>query len=353
MVDAGHATERKPSSVGKTLYVGVDLGTSRTVVMSDRGHKFVVRSVVGYPRDLIGIKLLNAPYVVGEQAFEMRSYLDLHYPLEDGVLREFTERDREVARHLLGYVLKQLDAGENDNICAIIGVPARASMANKDSLLAVAQEVFDKVLVVSEPFMVAYGENRLLKSIVVDIGAGTTDFCALKGAMPGREDQATLVKAGNYVDEKLQALIVEKHPEVQMNAAVACAIKERHAFVGESAKRVEVELRAGGKPISVDVTDEVRKACESLVPEIIENIELLIQGFPPEDQADALRNILLAGGGSQISGLDAYIVKSLVGYGDAKVTRVSDPVHSGCAGALKLAQELPINYWGQLGDMVG
>ena len=356
--DAAMATNERDAAGKKgagdeALTLGIDLGTSRTAIMSDRGAKNMVRSVVGYPKDLIGLKVLGRPYVVGQEAFDMYSYLDLRFPLQAGVLREIGERDLEVARHLINHVIQLVNPQPKDRICGIVGVPARASAANKALLLKMAREVMDTALVISEPFAVAYGQDKLVNAIVVDIGAGTLDICALKGVMPAPQDQVTLLKAGNYIDERLEAAISERHPEVQINRRVACHIKETYSYVGKNDGEISVELRAAGKPVSCDVSEEIRVACESLIPDIIENLEALVQGFDPEVQRTVLQNIILAGGGSRIRGLDRMIVARLGAYGDAKVTCVDDPDYDGCKGALKLAQDLPPKYWNQLGEMVG
>ena len=89
--DTENATPTMPvtqSEPEKQLLLGIDLGTSRTAVMSDRGAKEMVRSVVGYAKDIISVKLLGAPCVIGETALDKRSFVNLHYPLEDGVIRE-------------------------------------------------------------------------------------------------------------------------------------------------------------------------------------------------------------------------------------------------------------------------
>ena len=181
----------------------------------------MVRSVVGYPKDLIAVKLLGAPFVVGQEALEKRSFLDLRYPVEDGVLREYSARDLEVARHLIAHMIEVADTGPNDEICAIIGAPARASATNKALLLKVAQETMDMALVVSEPFMVAYGQGKLLNSIVVDIGAGTVDICSLKGSLPGPEGPGDADQGGEFRRRKASAMILEEYPNVQMNTHVA------------------------------------------------------------------------------------------------------------------------------------
>lgn len=337
----------------KPQLLGIDLGTSRTRVMSQRGTKKMVRSVVGFAQDLIGVKILGAPYVIGEEAFEKRCYLDLHYPLEDGVLKEFGERDKRIARDLIKHAVQLAEPGPDDQVWGVIGVPARATGANKALLLNMAHEVMDMALVISEPFMIAYGLGKLLNAIVIDIGAGTVDICALKGSMPGSEDQVMLTRAGNYIDERLLEGITESYPDVQINTHLACEIKEQYSYVGKKSGEIMVELRAWGKPGSYDVTEEIRMACQSIVPDIIENTEILLQRFTPEVQSVVLQNIILAGGGSRIKGLDKMIAAKLRDYGDVAVTCVKDPDFGGCEGALKLAQDLPPEHWGQLGETVG
>ncbi|MFN3077692.1 MAG: MamK family actin-like protein [Alphaproteobacteria bacterium] len=341
------------AGTGGQLLLGIDLGTSQTAIMSNRGTREVTRSVVGYPKDLIGLKLLGAPLVVGSDAYDKRAFLELRYPLEDGVLREFGQRDLDVARDLMRHVVGLAAPAEDDTVCAVIGVPARASNANKAALLRVAQDVVDIAMVVSEPFMVAYNQGKLVNALIIDIGAGTVDLCGLKGTMPGPEDQVTLTKAGNFIDERLLAGIQERYPELQVNRNIACSLKEKHSFVGPSSGPISVVLRSGGKPVSVDVSEPIREACEAILPDMIENIKALVEGFSPEDQETVLRNLILAGGGSRVRGLAEYLKASLVEYGEVGITTVSDPTFDVSAGALKLAQELPPKYWSQLGEMVG
>ena len=333
------------------LFLGIDLGTSHTAVTTSRGKKLLLKSVVGYPRDVIGLKLLGRPFVVGDEAYEMRSYLELRYPLQDGVLSELSDRDLQVARHLLTHIISQTDAAEEDEILAVIGVPARASGGNKALLLKMAQEVVDTALVVSEPFMVAYGLDKLVNSIVIDIGAGTTDLCALKGTVPMPEDQVTLTKAGNYIDERLQNALIEKYPDLQINANVARSVKEAFSFVGTAPAPAIAEFRANGKPVQCDVTECVKVASESIMQDIIESIETLLPSFQPEYQKSVLKNIVVAGGGSRIRGIASYIEEKLRPYGEATVTCVGDPTFDGSRGALRLAEELPPQYWSQLGDV--
>ncbi len=340
-------------SAPQQLLVGIDLGTCRTVIMSSQGGKGLIRSVVGYAKDIISQRVVGEKPLFGEDALAKRNFLDLCSPLADGVIREASERDYIAATQLLEHVVGLVRGGSDAQVSGIIGVPARASMMNKELLLGIAQKIMSTALVVSEPFMVAYALGKLSDCIVVDIGGGTIDICGMKGELPSAEDQVTIFKAGDYIDERLAAAITRRYPTAQVTKSVACKIKEAHAFVGEPVTPVRVTLRAEGKPVEFDVTRELRMVCESIVPDIIEQLQTLIQRFDPEVQETTLQNIILAGGGSRIAGLDTMIAEHLRDYGRVKVTCVDDPDYIGAAGALKLARDVPANQWRHIGVMFG
>ncbi|OKY76911.1 MAG: hypothetical protein BM485_00900 [Desulfobulbaceae bacterium DB1] len=335
------------------LLVGIDLGTCRTAIMSNRGARIMVRSVVGYPKDVISERMVGNGPIIGQEAVQKRSFLDLCYPLADGVIREASERDYDAAYELIRHAVNLAKHGAESTVCGIIGVPARASIMNKELLLEIAKEVMSVALVVSEPFMVAYQLNKLSNCIVIDIGAGTVDICGMKGTVPSADDQVTFLKGGDFIDERLEAAIARRYPGVQITESVACAIKEAHAFVGEAPQPVIAKLRMEGKPVEFDVTEELRAVCESIVPDIVEQLETLVMKFDPEDQEEALRNIILAGGGSRIRGLDRMIARQMRDYGEVIVTCVDDPEFVGSAGALKLAMEIPSEKWPEIGVMFG
>ncbi|MEO5351752.1 MAG: rod shape-determining protein [Magnetococcus sp. XQGC-1] len=281
----------------RALLLGIDFGTARTAVMSNRKHKEILHSVVGYPRDIIGVKLLGQTRVVGDAAIEKRSFLDLFFPLDEGILQETSEKNLEAARALLQHAIALAEPRAGERICGIIGVPARASVANKGQLLKVAEGLMDVCMAVSEPFMVAYGLSRLINTIIVDIGAGTIDVCAMKGAIPKAENQLSIVQGGNHIDQLLEGAIRDSHAGVQIDRYLARLLKERHAFVGPAQEEVIAPLRVNGKPMELNITEAMRVSCESIVPAIAEAIKKLVLVYSPECQGEALANIVLAGGG--------------------------------------------------------
>ncbi len=328
------------------LLIGIDLGTDRTSVMSSRGERFSFASVVGYPADMLGRKLLGAGYLVGDGVLN-KPYLRKNYPLKEGVIRRVSGFDYEAARKLIEHALKLVSATENDRLCAVIGIPANTAEVNRQLLLDLARIYIDVVMIVSEPFMVAYGAEQLTNAIIADIGAGTTDLCGMKGRLPQVRDQVSITKAGDYVDELLQSSIEASFPGIEISRTQAKRFKEKYAFVGSAKRKVEVSLRRRGNPFVADIGDEIRYACESIVPDLIEQIKAMIFSFDINDQAKAMNNIILSGGGSRIDGLGVIIANSLREYGDVSVSRIEDIEFSGAIGALMLACELPPEYWDQ------
>jgi rod shape-determining protein MreB len=112
---------------------------------------------------------------------------------------------------------------------------------------------------------------------------------------------------------------------------------------------VTIELPVKGKPTSFDITQEMREACRSIVPSMVDGLAQLIASFDPEFQERLKNRVLLAGGGSQIKGLDLEIERQMKErLGGGKVLRIEEPVYGGANGALKIAHDMPGEYWEKL-----
>jgi rod shape-determining protein MreB len=326
------------------LYVGIDLGTSRSVVSASNGNRKWVESYVGWPKDFVARKMLSKRVLFGSEALEHRLSLTLSRPLQNGVIKEGTERDETAVRELIGHLIGMAEAGPDNEICVAVGVPAEALKINKLANKNAVTDHAKKLMVVSEPFSVAYGLGALDNTMIIDIGAGTVDFCIMHGTVPLEEDQRSLLTAGDYVDEQLLRLLTEKHPEADFTLNMVRRFKEKHGFVGESKRRVKVEAPVDGKFTQFDITEEMRKACESPMPAIIETVIDLIAGFDPEFQASVRNNIILAGGGSQITNLDSYLTDAMKQFEPCKFTCIQDPLYAGADGALQLAVDMPEEF---------
>lgn len=336
----------------ETLCVGIDLGTSRSSISASNGERHVIDSYVGWPVDMVARKLVKKPVLIGREALENRSMLDLRRPLERGIIKEGSGKDeeavQEILRHLISLIGLKQKGKSRPKVRAVVGVPAEAFRVSKQRLRRAMEGIADSVMLVSEPFAVAYGLEALLHALVIDIGAGTADFCVMQGRYPTEEDQRTLPNAGDSIDEQLAKLIREHHPEAQFSIHMIREWKEKSSFVGEAKERVIVTVPIKGKATDLNITDEMRAACESILPPICETMTDLLSKVEPEYQDKVRNNVIVAGGSSLITGLADAIQKSLMELGGGRATVVNDPVFAGSDGGLAIARDASSSDWEKL-----
>lgn len=340
------------------LLMGIDLGTSRSSVVSMNGVRKTVESYVGYARDPVSRKFLKTDVVYGKAALDNRLSVDLYRPLEKGVIKgtrddaggtkEEHDKNLKAAQALVKHLIDLVNPGRDDLLFSVVGVPSNASKKNKQGIIDACKEVLDAVMIVSEPFTVAYGMERMSDILVIDIGAGTTDLCRMHGTVPAEEDEISLTIAGDAVDQKLHDLIRERYSKASITVNMCKQIKEQYGYVSDTKDRIMVDLPVDGKPTPHDLTQEVKQACEILVQPIVESIHKLVASFNPEFQQRLRDNVLLAGGGGLMRGLNKRIEDAMQAIGGGKVTVVDEPLYAGANGALQLAMDMPSEYWQQL-----
>lgn len=362
MTDKKSDSSNKPTADASkkdhgVLYIGMDLGTSRTSVSASNGVRETVYSMVGYPKDVVSQKLLKKDVLFGKEALEKRLSLKLYKPLEKGVLKYTgdgtmdaeAKANLKAAQDLIGEAIRLARPRKDELVYCVIGAPAEASVKNRQAIIEAARAHVDSVMLCSEPFSVAYGLDWLEDVLVIDIGAGTTDLCRMHGTMPEEADQVMFEIAGDAVDAELSKRISESCKGAQFTVHMVKEIKERFAFVGEPSERCIVDLPVDGKPTSFDLTDQIRGACSIMIDPIIKGITKLVATFDPEFQTRLKNRVLLAGGGSMVKGLDSAVEKAMKErLGGGKVVRIEEPIYGGANGALKIAHDMPADFWEQL-----
>lgn len=340
--------------MGEILNVGIDLGTSRSAISASNGERFVVDSFVGWPLDMVAKKVLKRDVLIGHEAVANRTMLDLHRPLERGLLKEGSEKDVEAVRELLKHLLRLVGVNGTagkvspSDVHAVVGVPAAALRTNKQYLRNAMKGIVDSLLIVSEPFAVAYGLDALLHTMIIDIGAGTTDFCVMKGRYPTEEDQRTLTVAGDSIDTQLLKLVQERYPQANVTIFMVREWKEQSSFVGAAGDPILVTAPIRGVPTELDITTEMRAACETIVAPVVETMLDLLARVEPEFQERVRKNIILSGGGGLIRGLPEALEEALNAVGGGSVRYMDDPVFVGSDGGLALAIDAPENDWEKL-----
>ncbi len=334
------------------VFIGIDLGTSRTSIATSTGQRETIWSYVGYPRDHVAKKHFGGRDIIyGKEALDGRLSLELCRPMAGSSVKRRGAQDdarrKKAIKDLLHHVIQIARIPHGSTIYGMIGAPAEASMEGRATILEAVDECIDSVIICSEPYAVAYGLDFIDDTLVIDCGAGTTDLCRLHGTMPKAEDQRTHEIAGDSIDQELARLVREAYPEAQFSINMIRAFKEKYSSVSKRMDPAIVSMPVAGRPQQFDITELVFKACYTLVPPTVTALQELIATYDPEYQEKMRSHILLGGGGSVIRGLGLAIEQALEEYGGGHVITVAEPQHAGADGALKFALDMPAEYWNE------
>ena len=350
----------KRSSI-ETLLVGLDLGTNSTCVqIAEPGAEAVeasalIPTVVGYSRPGILPDVLpgNQTTFFGDEAIAHKLHLDLVQPLKDGVIE-----DLETARDFLSHVKERIGDSKDTEYRAVIGTPANAGSQAKENIRLAVTQLFDKVILIPEPFLAALGSRKestgidpITNSIFVDIGAGSSDVCLIQGYYPSSHDQISLPFAGDAVDRIIQKAILAKYPDCGISVAKCREIKETYSFVNGSNNSVLAPVVIRGKVKRLEVADAIDTACSALLEKIYQAVRTLIMRADPDSIPSLLENIIITGGGSMIPGFGEALESLLLeeSFEGCKVTCVGDSYKSKvAAGALIAAHQADERQWQNL-----
>lgn len=357
-------TAPRPSAPkSKTILVGFDLGTNKSCVLAgapagtDIIVSKVVPTVVGYVKDGIvdGIIAGNAQILFGDDAVRNMLHARLVAPVTEGNIAE-----PAAARDFLQHLRTLVDPSGTAEIRAVVGMPANADAKARDDLRRCVQGIFDRVLMIPEPFLAALGyrdDSRVsqpnyldpvVNSLFVDIGGGTSDLCLVQGYFPTANDQICIPFAGDAIDELLHNELNRVYPNNGLSRIKVREIKETHGYVGPSRKPLDVKIVMAGKAHTIELGDTIARACNALIDKIYPALTTLIERAPSDSILTLLQNIIVTGGGSQIKGIDAVLQKKLAddGYESPKVKIAGQDYKRYVAmGALKAARAARENQW--------
>jgi rod shape-determining protein MreB len=354
---------RSASPKTKTILVGFDLGTNKSCVLAgpttgtDILISKVVPTVVGYVKDGIvdGIIAGNAKTIFGEDAVRNMLHTRLVAPVSEGVVA-----DPAAARDFMQHIRGIVDPSGNAEIRAVVGMPANANTHARDEIRRCAYGVFDRIIMIPEPFLAALGyrdDSRVsqpnyldpvVNSLFIDIGGGTSDLCLVQGYFPTSEDQISIPFAGDAIDELMHDELNRVYPNNGLSRHKVRELKEANAYVGPSRKPLDVKVIMGGKAHTIELGDTIARACNTLIDRIYPALTTLISRAPSDSVLTLLQNIIITGGGSQIKGIDTVLQKRLTddGYESPKVKLAGQDYKRYVAmGALKAARAARENQW--------
>ncbi|MCA1834705.1 MAG: rod shape-determining protein, partial [Actinobacteria bacterium] len=287
--------------------MAVDLGTANTLVYV-RG-----RGIVLNEPSVVAINAKNgAILAVGTEAKRMIGRTPSHIlvirPLKDGVIADF-----DVTEKMLRYFIQKVHrrrwmAKPRVVICVPSGITSVEQRAVEEAAYAAGAR---SAHIVEEPLAAAIGAalpiHEPTGNMIVDIGGGTTEVAVI--SLGGIVTSASVRVAGDELDEGI-IQYVKKEYSLALGERTAEEIKITvgSAFPLPDEPHAEIRGRdlVSGLPKTIIVSaEEIRRAIEEPVNQIIDAVKNTLDRTPPELSADIMdKGIVLTGGGALLKGLD-------------------------------------------------
>lgn len=283
--------------------LGIDLGTENTLIyVPERGIVLNEPSVVAVSKED------NKILAIGNKAKEMigktPDAIIAYKPIKDGVIADY-----KVTEMMLQYYInKSLPRFNIIKPEVMISVPSSVTSTERRSVIEAAIKAgASNAYVVKEPVLAAIGAGIPIHEpsgrIIVDIGGGTTDVAVI--SLGGIVCSSSVKVAGNKMDKSIIDYMKKAHnliigdqtaEEMKVNIGSAMPLEE------EIIMKVKGRDVQSGLPKTVEVkTNEITKAIDKELKQIILAIKNVLQETPPELSKDIIDNgIIMSGGTSQL-----------------------------------------------------
>lgn len=329
--------------------IGVDLGTANTMLLV-RGKGIVIRepSVVAIHKKTKNILAIGAEAkrMVGKTPANIL----VIRPLREGVISDF-----EITEQMLKFFINKAHSTPSripriPRPRVVIGIPSGVTEVERRAVSDAAKNAGAReVHLLEEPMAAAIGAGLPVEEpegfMIVDIGGGTTEIAviSLGGIVVGKSIRV----AGDAMDQNIidyakknfNLLLGERTAE-KIKIAVGSAFPfENDEKISDAATLRGRDL-ASGLPQEIPISAvEVREALNPVVSHIVQTIKDAVEETPPELLADVMKKgIILAGGASQLGGIDQLIAQK------TKIPTVvaEDPMTCVVRGAGKVLEELEL-----------
>jgi rod shape-determining protein MreB len=320
--------------------IAIDLGTANTLVYV-RGEGIVASepSVVAVDTDTGDV------HAVGEEAQRMigrtPARISAMRPLRHGVIADF-EVTAKMLRHFMGRVHGGRRAHPRVMMCAPSGITDVERRALTEACEAAGAR---SVHLIEEPLAAAIGAGLAIDepraNMVVDVGGGTSEVAVL--SLGGIVVSKSLRVGGYDLDDAVAAWLRTTHG-LAIGETTAERVKLEVGSVAPDRTDGHSEVKGrdpvSGMPRQVDVgSEEMRRALEDRMAEIVVAVRETLETTPPELASDVFeRGIVVAGGGGLLRGLTARIEAET----NVPVRLADDPLTCVALGAGRALDEMEL-----------
>ena len=290
--------------------LGIDLGTANTLVyIPGKGVVLNEPSVVAVS------EVENKILAVGVEAKKMigrtPDSIIAYRPMKDGVIADYRVTEA-MLKYFINKALGRFAIWKPE---VMISVPAGVTSTERRAVIEAAMKAGAKsAYVVKEPILAAIGAGIPIYEahghMVVDIGGGTTDVAVI--SLGGIVASTSVKCAGDRLDHAIADYIKKT-----FNLAIGDKTAEDIKIKIGSAVPMEEELTmtvkgrdfVTGLPRGTQIgTNEIVKAMDKELREMIKAIKDVLQNTPPELSSDIIdKGIIMTGGSSQLRNLPELI----------------------------------------------
>jgi rod shape-determining protein MreB len=301
--------------------IGIDLGTAKTVVISGK------MIVLNEPSVVLMENYTEMPYKFGREAYDAIGRSSDRYmpvcPIERGVIANYN-----VAEHMVRYFMRKVTGGKMTKPRVVVSMPSGVTEVQQRSIVDAIQNAGGRsVCPIEAPVAAAIGIgidfSKPHGTIIVDIGAGTTDVAVM--SMGGLSKCESARVAGTDIDDaiikymkKEHNLLIGRHTAETIKKQIGCAMP-RDIELAMYAKGLS---SMNGLPTAVEINaNEICEAISETTYQICAAVQSVLNKTPPELVGDiADDGIYLTGGTALLNGMDALLEE----YTGIKVTRVEN-----------------------------
>ena len=282
--------------------LGIDLGTANTLVfLPGKGIVLNEPSVVAVSEQDNKIMAIGfeAKDMIGKTPESIITYC----PMKDGVIADYRVTEA-MLRYFINKALGKFNLFKPD---VMVSVPAGVTSTERRAVIEAAIKAGARnAYVVKEPILAAIGAGIPIHEskghMIVDIGGGTTDVAVI--SLGGIVASTSVKCAGNKIDQAIADYIKKT-----FNLAIGDKTAEEVKIKIGAAVPLEEELRVTikgrdfiqGLPRSIQVgTNEIVKAIDNELKQVIKAIKDVLQETPPELASDIIDHGIIMTGGSSL-----------------------------------------------------
>ena len=314
--------------------LGIDLGTANSLVY------LVGEGIVLNEPTVVAVSMEdNRVVAVGSEAREMLgrtpANITASRPMRDGVIADYV-----ITEAMLRYFL--------DRVCGrprlfkpevMVCVPAGVTGVERRAVLDATLSAGAKVAyLIDGPLAAAIGAKVPIAApsgnMVVDIGGGATEAAVI--SLGGIVAHASVRVAGNRIDEAIVSFVRRKYDLIigertaeEVKIAIGNALLEGEVKNQPAGKQAEgspstihhppskIDVRGrdaiAGLPKTIKLTEEeVNKAIQTPLRQIVSCVKEVLEQTPPELSSDIIdKGIIMTGGTSLLKNLDRLLTKEM------------------------------------------